>query len=353
MLAELRPDSADQLAAALTAQTAAATAGLVPVFTARAAAVQEASKQKQSQADTANGHLITNSSSSSHCRLSFEQLAAQSGVWSGQPALLLPWLQLLARYHALTQGAEQEHAAAAAATAEAHNDTLRGQQQEAAEPPLFTGSKIECQVAAMAAALLSSGVAELPARMTHLREATLDYYAACDAGALLAAPIETPLTPHISSSSSSSVSALAVSQSARQQQQQQGSYHGAYFQGDLAAWAHWLHAGRLMQVQPQQWQQHLAEQLFSPAAAADGAGTVSSQPVEQSQLLADLACDWCGQGLPGQQQQQQQQEEGPSQPVGTSEGGGGSWGCVSCGAAQYCSQPCANAARKVHGDNCW
>jgi hypothetical protein len=34
-------------------------------------------------------------------------------------------------------------------------------------------------------------------------------------------------------------------------------------------------------------------------------------------------------------------------------GFGNLWGCPSCGAAQYCSNVCADAAKPVHNVNCW
>jgi hypothetical protein len=118
---------------------------------------------------------------------------------------------------------------------------------------------------------------------------------------------------------------------------------------------YWIHAERLRQTPPQQWQQHLRQHLSAgtglaaaasqeaaaAAAAASQApggacgGAVSSQHL---QLLAGLACDWCC---------------GPLSQAAGRDSSKGVWGCPSCGAAQYCSQGCADAARQVHNANCW
>jgi hypothetical protein len=126
--------------------------------------------------------------------------------------------------------------------------------------------------------------------------------------------------------------------------------------GSICGTLHWLHADRLLQVTPGSWQQHLAHLLPTSSSS-------SSSSSKNLLLMADQACDWCSGPL-----QQQQQSVRPAAVAAATAGlrssagnssssssssSVGQLGCPSCGAAQYCSKVCADAAKKVHNTNCW
>jgi hypothetical protein len=222
----------------------------------------------------------------------------------------------------------------------------------------------------MAVALTSLGL-QLPVLLECLYRAVDPAYAKFDDVPLVAAPVETAGTP--------------VLQQLRAQTQKLGhsssvqdsGVHGkaldlAGKMDGLGVALYWLHAERLIDVPPGDWQQYLAWHLLGSgssggssssgssssgsssggsssggSSSGGGGGSGDSSSSRSMLLVADLACDWCAGQL------------ATTDAVTTAaaaaglQGGRGSWVCASCGAAQYCSQRCADGARKVHGDNCW
>jgi hypothetical protein len=378
MLTELQPESAQHVLQSLAACTAAATAGMVPVLAATAAACELAGKPisnrtaHQSSSGSRSGDCSRSTGGSSCSRTermgshmpSLFHLAAQTGVFAGPAELTLPWLQLLARYHACLANIDEQHA----------HPGFKEQQQrspwKAAGKVVFEGSRPEVRVLAMAKALQSFG-APLPPVSVQLQQAAAKYYAACAQPPVLASPIgPVPVGQQggMRRAQGAGLTAAAealprqVGKCAQQQSAQQ------LCKQDAELWAQYLHAEHLMQSQPADWQQQLQHSCSSMAAAAgqppacsstreqDGQQPGRSQQLQQQLwLVADLACDWCCQLVmqPGGPQPSSSVDAGQS---GVGDKGGDSTpvlGCPCCGAAQYCSQQCADAAKKVHNANCW
>jgi hypothetical protein len=288
------------------------------------------------------GNSSSSSSSQASCGCCFQptlaQVAAQAGAFCGAPADILPWLQLLSRYHTLsaqlsaeTSGLEQKL-----------KDALKGSQD----------------ILALAGALGSLG-AQLPpllaAAVQAAREAQRQL--ASDTAAVLL----TLLTQQQQQQQQQRAGMLASTRPQQQHNLQLKQQQDCSFESV----GHWVHAERLLRVKPSAWHAHLAEHLLQPPGSSSSsrgssaAAAASRQRLDGNllQLLADLACDWCGEAL-----SQQQQEAGAA---GSGSSGGGSsagskqqqqqpaFGCVSCRAAQYCSKGCADAAKAVHAANCW
>jgi hypothetical protein len=143
---------------------------------------------------------------------------------------------------------------------------------------------------------------------------------------------------------------------------------------------YWLHAERLQDTSPAHWQQHLAQHLLvggsngscsgsNCGCSGGGSGSNgSSSDMQESRrrllLTADVACDWCGDALQqgAKAAAECKVQDGSAMPGGSRIGGASHaanvskvavLGCPSCGAAQYCSRTCADAAKKVHNANCW
>jgi hypothetical protein len=234
------------------------------------------------------------------------------------------------------------------------------------------------RVYALAAALISLGMpasqfgkhlAKLHAAFVKVLGEREPYHAVFDAAAL-----STAWTP--------TVQQLWKASAQQQQQQQQGVQQGSH--NFVKSVAHRLHAERLLEVSPAAWQQQIVQHLLGQhtvnsssssstakhpgSSAAAAAATASSEGPPGSShaaLVADLLCDWCSQ--PVARQESSSTPAGPAgQPNGDAGGAGSSssssssssskvqrLGCVSCGAAQYCSRGCADAAKKVHAANCW
>lgn len=390
MLAELQPESAQHVLHSLAACTAAATAGMVPVLAATAAACELAGKpisngaaQQSSSSGSSgggkggssgdgsnSGSSVAGSSSCSRTERrgphmpSLFQLATQMGVFAGPAELTLPWLQLLARYHACLANIEEQHA----------HPGFKEQQQrspwKAAGKVVFDGSPVEFRILAMAKALQSFG-APLPAVSAQLQHAAGKYYAACAQPPVLASPVgPAPVgqqggmrrAPGAGLTAAAAALPRQGGKCAQQQQAQQ------LCKQDAEVWAQYLHAERLMQLQPAGWQQQLQHSCSFMAATAgqppvgsstreqDGQPAGRSQQLQQQLcMVADLACDWCCQSVmqPGRPQPSSSVDGGQS---GVGDRGGDSTlllGCPCCGAAQYCSQQCADAAKIVHNANCW
>lgn len=321
-------------------------------------------------------------------------LAAQFSHFPGPPALTLPWLQLLARFHAFTSGLQVHHHDICDDATRAWGASSRGTTVRF-DPCI----EAEGQVAAMAVALQSFGIplshhaAQLVRRVQER---------ACSNPPLLAAPVVSPLTPLLHKLLQPQHSAQATCKQGLQQRngsQQQESQHNekpddcaAEGCSDLAACCFWLHGERLVLTAPQQWQQHVAQRLFHQAAAnSTQPGCCSSSNIGASSkdksssrsrednselncLMADLACDWCSGPLqlPAAQQaeagtgistqcsaeaqlhSEARDSSSPSNSISSiSRVKEPLWGCCACNAAQYCSETCAKSAKEVHNANCW
>jgi hypothetical protein len=200
---------------------------------------------------------------------------------------------------------------------------------------------------------------------------------------ILAAPVATVGTGVVDNLRSRAFAGSDASSSQQQQQQQhqqqhqkqqqqprgqQQQQHSPAEQVDgVCHILHWLHADRLLLVSPGAWQQHLAQHLPSSSSSSGGegssgsriscssssggrksraggsssqGGSSSSSEKRQVLLVTDRACDWCCGPMP----------EGHKTATAAA---AAAYGCVSCGAAQYCSRACADAAKKVHAANCW
>jgi hypothetical protein len=233
----------------------------------------------------------------------------------GEPTAALPWLQLLARYHALQDGVAAQHAAVRSSKDDVRSWAETADAAEPFDPSICPQDRL----AAMAVALQSCAVPLHAAAARFCRQVQARYEG-CDNVPVLASPFTT-----------------IVAGSLQQQHQQEGEGEGA-----SRACVLWLHAARLVQVSPHAWQQHLACHLVGSAAhstSSNGSNGSSNSSVGGGCLLAaDLACDWCC---------------GPLSQAAGCDSSKGAWGCPSCGAAQYCSQGCADAAQQVHSANCW
>jgi hypothetical protein len=240
------------------------------------------------------------------------------------------------------------------------------------EGPTAVG-KFELQAAALAAALASFSmpVSLFGARLTVLHASVV---------AVVNEDLNIHTAPVLQAPAYSTASTPAVQQlwTAAAQQQQQGS------EQDFAeSVAYWLHAQRLMQVSPAAWQQHVAQHLLSQhagssssstgggptssaassaAAAAGAAGSKGLAGPSYTALLADLLCDWCTQPMAGKDSSTPAAAAAAAAGQSSGEAGGDAGsssskaqllGCPSCGAVQYCSRACADAAKKVHAANCW
>lgn len=371
LLSELQPGSAGQAHAALATHSAAAAAGMLPTDAlaaclatagsstpASGSAAAAAGRQAGNAASSGSsgGCAAGSSSGQAACGCCFRptlaQLAAQAGAVCGAPADTLPWLQLLSRYHTLAAQVSEEQfgldqkvkdgaAAAAALAAQALTQFHR--------------------IVALAGALGSLG-AQLPPLLAAVAQAASDTHKhpASNAAALLAT-----LLPQLPQQQQQQRQASVLASACLQQQNPQPSQQQQ--DRSFESVGHWVHAERLLRVTPSTWHAHLAEHLLqtpgssssgsNAAAVAAAAAAASHQKVDRNvlHLLADAACDWCGEPLP--------QQPGGSGP-GSSSGGGSSagseqqqplraFGCISCGAAQYCSKGCRDAAKTVHAANCW
>lgn len=362
MLAELRPDAGLQVAAALAAHTAAATAGMQPQFM---VAAQRAGVSMHPAAAVAagDGRAVPTAplvSSSSSCKLGLRSLGQPLSLFQvasqhfcccpGSPEITLPWLQLLARFHALADTfAAQSKETWHYNLESVDKEDPRLEQGPNALPGAVSGThRPEDRLAAMAVALLSNGPVYMPTLVQHLQQGVGIAFDDCERVPTAAAPLTTPATQLVQAlqmrlTQQQQPSRRGLVGAAGATAEQQGALPRPPVGDELSGLFCWLHADRLAQVQPCDWQQHLAVQ-------------VSSSSSKDVLLAADQACDWCCGAL-----QQQQQQQRSARAAGGVKGGHCSsssssskqWGCSSCGSAQYCSQHCADAAKKVHNDNCW
>jgi hypothetical protein len=312
------------------------------------------------------------------------QLQAQMGCcFAGLPQTTLPWLQLLARYHALAADAD---------ALDAKCKLLRSSHSNTAAATLvadvFDGNPLQWRLAAMAVAL-SSLSAPTCGFVRSLAGSVSKIWGSAGvetvAGGplftvpLCAAPVHTAAAPLVQQLWQQTEGRLGKmqprglcvgQQTPHQQLQHAGEAAAQQQQSDaehvdsgFSAVNFWLHAERLLRVPPAEWQQHLAEHLLGPARAgtsggvpASGAGSSSSS--HHVLLLADLACDWCSKALPPQEENSScvaatTTSSSRSSNCSSSRSQQTVWGCPSCGAAQYCSKACADSAKKVHNANCW
>jgi hypothetical protein len=311
--------------------------------------------------------------------------------FAGSPDLTLPWLQLLTRCHALADSFEQQSREARIITSA--EQTLPFVPADAAAEP-------QGRVAAMAAALLSFGIA-LPVQLQSLYNLAVAEFTFWERVPVAASPLVTAASTVVQQMRHQSHADVRPQHHTLQQQQQQQQHgtlrhpHAAQQQhrqneqqgqqqqqssgaglaervDGICSTLHWLHADRLLQVTPGSWPQHLAQHLLhngstDSSSSATAAGSSSDGSTSSMLLVADQACDWCSGPL---QQQQQQQSVTPAAVNAAAGAAGlrgttgisssssssssvGLLGCPSCGAAQYCSRVCADAAKPVHYANCW
>lgn len=367
LLSELQPDSAGHMHAALATHSAAAAAGMLPTdaLAACLATAGSSTPASGSAAAAAAGLQAGNASSGSGCaagssdqaacgccfRPTLAQLAAQAGALCGAPADTLPWLQLLSRYHTLAEQLSAEEfglgqqsvkdgAAAAALDAEAAKQLHR--------------------IVALAGALGSLG-APLPPLLAAVAQAASDTqeHPASNAAALLSTLLaQLPQQERRDRPRAGMLGSACLQQQNLQLSQQQQDCCSFESVG------HWVHAERLLRVTPSTWHAHLAEHLLQTPGSSSSSGSNAAAAAAASHhtvdgnllhLLADVACDWCGEPLP---QQQEAGDTGPGSSGGGSSAGSKqqqqlAFGCFSCGAAQYCSKGCSDAAKTVHAANCW
>jgi hypothetical protein len=398
MLTELQAQSMPDINDGLAEHTDAAVSGMVPVFAAAAQLADVNLKHSSSSSSSPEagshgsnssargssdgaarashrlGSSSSNGNNSSSSRrnseaagradstpqLSLLHMTAQLGCClPTAPQEALPWLQLLARYHALSAGMGPQHATAINRHRRIvwqHRDDSSSSSSDDEQSSQFD-PRLEPQgrLAAMAVALQSCDV-PLPPTAVLLCRAVQERYAGMENVPALAAPLASCCASPLPSSDSGRGRGGLL-----QQQQQQGQVQQQQqLQEPQQQWVErvcfWLHAERLVQVEPHEWQQHLAHHL---AAAPQHANHSHSNSVQHSHtddtstqqqvnLLSDLACDWCSGAL--------RSRAGQAVAARSSSGGSSSsrkWGCPSCGAAQYCSQKCADAAKAVHNANCW
>jgi hypothetical protein len=159
----------------------------MPVFAAAAAATAAiqlqplaafSSSSSSSRAADAE-HQIFAQDCSGCTGLDVSQLAAQLGGFCGAPSNTLPWLQLLARYHALAAAPQQ------------------GQQQRQQQEQC-SGDKPEQRVTAMCATLQSLGAGSLPPLLELLlqliRENSEEAGEGSTGGKIMSSSLITPLT---------------------------------------------------------------------------------------------------------------------------------------------------------------
>jgi len=378
MLNELQLQSASRVATTLTTLTCATEADMMPVAAAAVAAADTAACTPAGTAEitaasqltaAASSPAVSSSSSSSSQRCSFQpsllQVGAQLGCFVYPPGSTLPWLQLVSRYHALAAGIENQHMDILD-VAELRSPGLLHQLAEESESGFNGGIPPQGQMVALASALCSLGM-PLPDFLARVHQVASTFYASWDNVPLAAAPVTTAMTPCLLKSFSDSCGVQqAVQAGGSSQQQSLGQ--------DISACGYWLHAERLMHMPPAHWQEHLAQQLLwqsscaasSTSSSSNGvpAGGSSSEagshataaagPVSShAALLADLACDWCCSPLQQAAATGALDGSGAAGAANCRSGSSTVFGCAGCGSAQYCSQACAEAARKVHDVNCW
>jgi hypothetical protein len=354
MLAELQGAAAQHVAAALTAHTAAAAAGMGPDFmvAAEAAGIGMRPSATAAAADTGSS---SRESRRVVCQLSLFQIASQYlCCFPGESNVTLPWLQLLARFHAVANGFGAQSLDALCLSGENGSESLgAGWNQE--EGAVNAGCDPEGRMAAMSVALRSFDV-QLPPLLGKLSDGVRTAFANCE---------RIPTAAVLSNTEGSQLVPELRRKAYEQQQQQQppvdkGSGH------ELGSILYWLHGDRLANTPPSRWQQHLAAHLGCSSSGGGGGGDNSSNGSSSSSsqgvlLVVDQVCDVCCAPL---QQHSEATCPGGLSSADQTDGSGSSsssygagvkqpLGCASCGVAQYCSQRCADAARKVHGDNCW
>jgi hypothetical protein len=256
----------------------------------------------------------SNSSGSSSLPDMFHVAAQLNCCFLAPPAASLPWLQLLATYHALLHEVD-------ACELRTHKAPTLGNLVcgEADKEAAAHDDAVPRQLVAMAAALCSYGV-QLPSSTVLLQQQLAKRYAWHDhVLPLLAMPLSTPVD--------------AALRAQRQQPPQPPQQHA----DGVSACAYWLHAQRLVDVPPSQWQQHVAQHLLRAPGGKGSKGSSSSLSRQHLCALADTACDWCGREL---------------QPA-ASGSSSSKRACASCALTQYCSDACAAAGGRVHGPNCW
>lgn len=343
LLTELQPDSAQSIATMLATHTTAAASGMLPVFAAAAALAGAplqpgVSQHLEGLCNSFGG--INNSSSSSGCRSnsalagpglngsnkSSNGSTATVSPGSFQPSLLhlsaqlccsfpgvpegvLPWLQLLARFHAFGDFKSQ-HAAARGKEGQRPDSSSGGRDEPLLDPSLVAQGR----VVAMAVALQSLA-APLPALARKLCRSVQEQYHDLVNVPVVAAPVTVgastaPGLQQPQRKAGARGSGLqpflnrAGAGMAGQQQQQQAACCGLDQQ--LGTCAFWLHAERLLHVHPRSWQEHLNQHLFqrecsdSGGAGSNGSGSGCSSSTSEARvkLLADRACDWCAGGVP-------------------------------------------------------
>jgi hypothetical protein len=319
------------------------------------------------------------SSSSSHLP-SLLHLASQLGCCVPGPSsdITLPWLQLLSRYLAVTHQLFTPCCKGCSSCAATQADSSPSQFHPGVHP--------QGQVAAMAVALQSLGVL-LPRHLASICDSVQSRFRGCENASL--APLLSPMFPRMQQQSRGlNIQQQRFGQRGMLQvsQLQQRSRDGGR-QDDAAGCSsclpestvgslgYWLHADWLMQLHPSDWQQHVAGQLLSSSnrgsnnSSTSGSGGqgggLTSKGRQQALLMADCACDWCGSQV--QSSCTAAQASSTAGHFGSSLGHAGSGssqesrpfsssspvlGCFSCGAAQYCSRACADAAKPVHNANC-
>ena len=422
MLAELQPQSAHAVAAALAAHTHAAAAGMVPVFQLAAQAAhiplgpadmtsQQAGCQVGTAAASCPETLLCSSSGSSSSigsrasgwvqhgyQPSLLHLATQLGCFPGAPSdVVLPWLQLLTRYHCLAEDVSAHCTAARSTKSDDRSGSVLDEDESKARQ-FDPAVKPQARVAAMAVALQSLGV-PLPRWAACLCSVVQRQYAGHDN--VLGSPAIAEVarcsqtcTRSSASSSSSSLQAGELGQCLRSQQQEQRQGPAGQMDSvhEMSMVGFMLHAERLVQVTPQQWQHQLEETLHSCQGNGSISCNGSTSPSADSSvchaaLLAGGVCDWCTGPMQSLAPQQvstaggatpirataaaaavtSQQRAGASSSRSSCDRLGSrgcdnstaaatsakSLGCSSCHAVQYCSQACADAAKKVHNANCW
>jgi hypothetical protein len=320
MLTELRPDAAANIDVTLAIHTAAAavgSAGMMPI-----------SAFVHINLDERRAGESSRDSCSSSFQPTLPQLAAQASAGGAAPDHVLPWLQLLSRFHALY--AEMD--------SKGSRERLK----------LVYESKMvqTWRTSALANTLVSFGLPLSPL-LGGIRKGFAEDDDDLSPAAGATAELLTPCTSFLEQLWTRHSQQSSPQQQPQQQQQQQQSVLPG-FEHSAASVAYWLHGERLAKVHPSRWQQHLAEHLLSSSSSSSGSGAAGSCAEADNklvQVLADLACDWCSNPLPGQ--------EGAGAAERSSSNGRLLHGCPSCGAAQYCSRECSDAAKKVHSANCW
>jgi len=382
-LTELQPGAAASIAQALAAHANAAAAGMWPLLQVAAESAGIPSRPalqacKEVSSNTCSGDSSSsNRSSSSHpCGLLgdsrfaaedgqaaarpcyqpsiFHMLSQLANAFPGPVDVATPWLQLLARYHCFSDNVDSQHAAAQ----DLPEDLLRRSSKRDTAAARFDPIQPQGRLAAMAVALQSFG-SNLPGFAALLCRDVQARYQQAVAVPLLASPVATPVYPQQDATNTHRVLKLGMQQQQQQQRQPATQAGGQGWPGaDMCVY--WLHAERLLQVQPQDWQQHVLQHLLDKGSLGDCTNKSSSRngrshddtndSTKQASVLADGACDWCC--GPVHQVRSTAATLGPHSNLSL---GSSSTvlGCRVCGCAQYCSQACAAAAKELHNTNCW